>query len=39
MPLLENSSGLMNVPEPNQRTLVEHMIALLKPGGTIALQD
>jgi SAM-dependent methyltransferase len=30
---------VMNVPEPNQRALVEQMVALLKPGGTIALQD
>jgi SAM-dependent methyltransferase len=30
---------LMNVPQPNQRALVEQMVALLKPGGSIALQD
>lgn len=30
---------LMNMPEREQRRLVIHMLALLKPGGTIALQD
>jgi SAM-dependent methyltransferase len=30
---------VMNVPESNQIALVEQMVALLKPGGTIALQD
>jgi len=30
---------LMNVPESNQKALVDQMVALLKPGGTIALQD
>jgi len=30
---------LMNLPQPEQQRLVSHMLALLKPGGTIALQD
>jgi ubiquinone/menaquinone biosynthesis C-methylase UbiE len=30
---------LMNLPQAEQKRLVSHMLALLKPGGTIALQD
>ena len=30
---------LINVPEVNQRALVEQMVGLLKPGGTIVLQE
>jgi ubiquinone/menaquinone biosynthesis C-methylase UbiE len=30
---------LINVPELNQRALVEQMVGLLKPGGTIVLQE
>jgi SAM-dependent methyltransferase len=30
---------LMNMPQAQQRTMVSQMLALLKPGGSIALQD
>ncbi len=30
---------LMNIPQAQQRTMVSQMLALLKPGGSIALQD
>jgi SAM-dependent methyltransferase len=30
---------LINVPAANQRSLIDQMLTLLKPGGTIALQD
>jgi hypothetical protein len=36
---LSTSAWLMNMPQAQQRTMVSQMLALLKPGGSIALQD